>query len=198
MKGIVIIAATLLAVVSVSAQEGWQFHPAPGHLFGPVSWVQGDTVSLYVACERFRQDIRPNPVDPLGELVLLPRRLSVEVIWAGRNSPQPLPATIIGTTRDPRPTPSAPISFRIDDGRVKTEDWKTRFGYWQSIEDAEAIGFLRRLLPPATRLTVSADFTDGETRSETFDLADIGELLARMAPQCAAVRPLLEDAGESR
>ena len=94
--------------------------------------------------------------------------------------------------------PSVPISFRIDDRRVETEEWETFGEYIQSVHNTEAVGFLRRLLPPATRLTVSADFTDGETRSETFDLTGIGDLLTRMAPECTAVQPLVEDASESR
>ena len=41
MREIIIIAATVLAVASASAQEGWQFKSAPpGDLFGPGFWVK--------------------------------------------------------------------------------------------------------------------------------------------------------------
>lgn len=191
----IIIAAMLLAVTPASAQEGWQFKPAPpGHLFGPAFWVERDTASLVVSCTRGTPHIIWPDVDSIlrDSPELLPRELLVYVAWHTGN-PQDSPAALIGATRSLRDRPSVPVSFRIDDGQVETEEWETFGEYSQNVHNTEAVGFLRRLLPPAARLTISADFTDGETRSETFDLAGIGELLTRMAPKCAAVRPLVED-----
>ena len=199
MRGI-IIAIMLLAVTPVSAQEGWEFKPAQhGYLFGPGFWVEEGTATLSVSCTRGTPHIIWPDVDSIlrDSPELLPRELRVYVAWHTRNLQEP-PATITGATRNLSSKPSVPISFRIDDRRVETEEWETFGEYIQSVHNTEAVGFLRRLLPPATRLTVSADFTDGETRSETFDLTGIGDLLTRMAPECTAVQPLVEDASESR
>ena len=193
-KGIIF--TVLLGFFTVAAAlEGWQFLPAPpGPLFGPAFWIEGETASVSVSCFRFNQDILPNPEDPLLSPVLLPRRLEVSVIWHKRAPDGTgFPAIINGITRDPGLRPPTPIATRINDGRVVTEDWKTAFGYKQYVQNDEAARFLRRLLRPTKWLTVSADFTDGKTRTDTFNLAGFNELLAGMTLDCAAVRPLMKD-----
>ena len=190
------IAATLVAAVPASAQDGWQFQEAPpGYLFGPAFWVQENGASLSVLCLRFSQDIHPNPSGTHLPPVLLPRRLEVAVIWLGPN-PLPPTAAIVGTSLGVGAMPPSSISFRIGDGQAETENWKTLFGYRQVVENDDAVVFLRRLLPPATRLTVFADFTDGKQRSETFDLTGFRDVLGRMEPRCTAVGSLLGDTGE--
>ena len=167
------------AVNPASSQDGWQFKEAPlGNIFGPAFWVQEKKATLLVSCFRFSQDIRPNPNGVHLPAVLLPRRLRVAVIWHGPPTPPSRPM-IVGT----------PISFQVDSGSPWTEDWNTLFGYRQSVENDDAVVFLRRLLLRA-QLTVFADFADGQSRSETFDLVGLDELLSRMEPRCAAVGSL--------
>ncbi len=185
----------VVVVPPMSAQEQWNFdEPRPDHLFGPSFWVVKDNAQLTISCMRFTPDILPHPSGVESEPVLLPRRLEVGVYWIAEElnaPPRGQRPTIAGTTYDIRVRPFTDILWSIDDGRVMLENWKTFAGRRQYIQNNFAVRFLLQLLPPAAQLTVAAEFTDGETRSETFSLAGIDELLARMAPDCVAVQPLL-------
>ena len=192
MRKILIIAVILLVTASTSAEKRWEFHPAPpdSHVSGPKFWMAGKTAQFDVKCVRNPQDIRLDPRGARFPPILSPRRLVVTIAW--RNSVI-LSAIIVGTAHDPRARTLANIFTRIDDRPVETEKWATNFGSRHFIEDDKAVSFLQRLLPPAERLTVKSDFTDGITRTETFDLAGIGAMLELMESDCAAIRPLLED-----
>ena len=183
------IAAALLSTTLVLSQEWpvreWQFEAAKQQSpFGPSLWILTEKIQFTISC-----DNTSNP--QLSHSEDSPMRLSVGFIW--RHLPEEV--SIAGTNRLGRPVVrDAEISFRIDEGRFRTQEWMTMFGYQQRAFNDEAVDFLKLLLQPAHELTVSADFTDDETRSESIDLTDFGDLIARMRPNCDRLEPLFVEA----
>ena len=191
----------LLIVSNVTlAQSEWDFHPPSDEiLFGPVLTNFTSAAELYVACQRFSQDIKPDPVHGMRKPLLMPRRLEVNINWLPTFLPpsghlvgnEPI---IVGSSKDLMIGYPARISFRIDDGELVTQEWDTWTGLWYIVRGNEAIQFLQKLLH-GDQLTISSDFTDETTREATFELDGTGEALAQMVPQCAALEGL-EMSGE--
>ncbi|MXW16968.1 MAG: hypothetical protein F4123_08235 [Gemmatimonadetes bacterium] len=179
---------------SIAAADTGQlrFEEAPeGPLFGPTIWAQGKMASFHIECYRYSRHIQPDPDGLRLSFLLAPRELAVAFVWHKPASEVP-PVTIAGTSSDPMDRVESDISFRKDASRVWTEQWVAHHGFMQEVRSDSAVAFLARLLSSGTHLTVFAEFSDGQVRTQTFDVSGVRELLTRMEPKCAAVRPLLE------
>lgn len=198
MKHIMLSVVLFAWSVSSIVQDNWQFDAGSeyGDLFGPSVWIRGESVELHVSCFRSAHDIS-RPTSPDTEPVLAPRELRIEAIWiprSGRPTGQERP-TIVGSTLYQRPAVTfTPILIGIDNRPVVSEEWATRFGWYQSVGGDGAARFLRALLPQTDTLTLSVEFTDENRRTDTFDVSGLPELLERMAPRCNALKKLLRPA----
>ena len=158
----VAIVLTILAAPNAAAeQEGsWKFDSLANYPgFGPIAWAEKTNAHLFVVC--------PPDLD----------RFEVSVFWNQGD---------IAGTVDIGPQP-ADISIKLDDGRVMTEQWVTLHRRMQLNLGASAVDFLQKMLG-ASRLTVSTNFADGETRTESFDLTGLGKKVGLMAPTCEPIR----------
>ena len=190
-----IIVATSLVWSLMSGQTAWQFKPAPTHgdFFGPATWILGEDVQLTVKCYRYSRRSQ-TPSDPYAEPKLPPRELTVSAIWIPRSTDPANgdPATLVGSTDDPTALSLTHILIGIDDEPPVKEEWITRFGRHQQIEGPDAESFVEALLPQRRMVSVSAEFTDGTTRTGSFDVSPVPEMLRRMAPECAVLEKLLQ------
>ena len=178
----------LFAICAFAASANtpeWRIEP--DNSGGEYITVTGKHAQVRIRCI-FAGPDQPDPSPGAHpDAVISPRIVQVNVTWLGvENFPET--DRIVGTSGDGRKNTPADITIQVDTGELIKQKWRTRFGYMHFREGDKANEFLRLLWAPAKVLSIGADFVQGGTVSEKFDVTPISGKLKRFTQECQTVR----------